>query len=69
MTTPRGKPASYAHCTCSSAISGLVLKLMSCGTPASSRRAASSTQVCGKYSRYATGRLAAWLAIDTVTAT
>src|SRR6476661_5464441 len=37
-TTPRGNPALQAASICSSAISGLVLKLISLGTPALRRR-------------------------------
>src|SRR5437762_1779187 len=57
-TNPQGRPRSHAHSSCLSAISCLVSKLISAGTPALSRRASSSAHSRGRYSRYATGRLA-----------
>src|SRR5262245_46960380 len=48
-TTPQTTPASHVPRRCSSAISGLVLKLISSGTPALRRRLRSSAQFCGKY--------------------
>jgi hypothetical protein len=47
----------------------LVAKPTSGGTPALRRRTGSAAQSCGRYSRYATGRLAARLATDSDTAT
>src|SRR5260370_8762661 len=53
-----GRPTLHAQRICSSAISGLVLNSISSGTFALRRRISSSAQDFGKYSRYATGRLA-----------
>src|SRR5260370_16282806 len=64
-----GRPTSPAQRICSSAICGLVLNVISSGTPALARRSSSSAQAFGRYSRYATGRLAWRLASDRVTAT
>jgi hypothetical protein len=66
---PCGIPATTAARICSSAIAGLVAKPTSSGTPALARRFGSLAHASGRYSRQATGRLAAWLAIDSVTAT
>src|SRR5215471_4630329 len=69
MTTPRGRPASQDHLICSNAICGFVLNSISSGTPALARRASSLAHDCGKYNRYAIGKLAKSLAIDSETAT
>jgi hypothetical protein len=45
------------------------LKPISSGTPALRRRLSSAAHDFGKYSACATGRLASWLASDSVTAT
>src|SRR5277367_5602844 len=64
-----GRPTSHAQRICSSAICGLVLNVISSGTPTLARRSSSSAHAFGRYSRYATGRLAWRLASDSVTAT
>ena len=48
---PARKAGSHAQRSCSSAISGLILKLISSGTPALRRRLRSCAQSCGKYCR------------------
>src|SRR5262249_46937225 len=48
-TTPQTTPASHIPRRCSSAISGLVLKLISSGTLALRPRLRSSARFCGKY--------------------
>ena len=50
-------------------MAGLVAKATSSGTPAFSRRASSKHHSSGKYNCQATGRLPAWQASVTLTAT
>src|SRR5438270_249326 len=48
LVTPRGRPAAQAQRSCSSAISCLVLKPISPGTPALRRRSQSSAHSWGR---------------------